>query len=116
MNAKQMADIFNAQQMDVLAAKVNELYTFGETTMMKQTQTEVNAYGNMSVFYVPCGECGNPMFVSEVYQTAVLLECAACGHASVTDRLSFVETCYITIDANDFNQASENNGEQPATL
>lgn len=116
MNAKQMVDIFNAQQMDVLAAKVHELYTFGETTMIRQTQTEVAAYGEMSVFYVPCGECGNPLAVKEVYPSAVLLACAACGHKTETDRLPFVETCYINIDANDFNQVSETNGQQPRSL
>lgn len=115
MNAKQMADVFNASQMDLLAAKVNELYTFGETTM-KQSQSEVNAYGTMSVFYVPCGECGNPMAVKEVYQTGVVLDCAACGHESETDRLPFVETCYINIDANEFNQVSEENGKQSHAL
>lgn len=116
MTEKRMADIFNATQTDVLAAKVQELYTFGEPTTMRQTQSEVNAYGEMSVFYVPCGECGNLMAVKEVFQTAVLLACAACGHESETDRLPFLETCYINIDANDFNQVSADNGQQPKTL
>lgn len=105
MNQKRLADIFNAAQMDLLAAKVSELYTFGESNMLQSTN-EVNAYGKLSVFYVPCGECGNPMHVKEVYRTAVLLACEACGQESETDTLPFVESCYVTIDANEFNRAS----------
>lgn len=117
MTEKRLADIFASWQMDLLVAKVVELYTFGETTtMMKQTQNEVAAYGKLSVFYIPCGECGNPMAVKEVFKTAVLLGCDACGHESETDRLPFTESCYITIDANEFNQVNNDNGNKPATL
>lgn len=111
-----LADIFTSWQTELLAAKVSELYTFGENTMMKQTQHEVNAYGKLSVFYVPCGECGNPMHVKEVYPSAVLLACDACGTESETDRLPFVETCYLNIDANEFNQVSEENGSEHHAL
>lgn len=110
MTHKAMADIFTAWQTDLLAAKVSELYTFGENNML-QSQNEVNAYGKLSVFYVPCGECGNPMHVKEVFASAVLLACDACGQESETDRLPFVESCYVTIDANEFNQAGEKHGK-----
>lgn len=99
MTAKAMADIFNAAQMDLLAAKVSELYTFGENPM-RQTQNEVNAYGKVSVFYIPCGECGNPLYVKETFEINVVLACDACGHESEAAKAWFVETCYVTFDAN----------------
>lgn len=115
MNEKQMADIFTAWQMDLLAAKVSEMHTFGENNM-KQTQNEVNAYGKLSVFYIPCGECGNPLYVKEAFEVNVVLACEACGHESEAAKAWFVETCYVTFDANEFNQVSEKDGRKSNTL
>lgn len=105
MNQKQMADIFNAAQMDLLAAKVCEMYTFGESIVIKQTQNEVNAYGKLSVFYIPCGECGNPLYVKEALQVNMILACEACGHETLMAKSWFDETCYVTFDANEVNPA-----------
>lgn len=90
-------------QWSELTASPAEILNCDLTTMM-QSQNEVAAYGKLSVFYVPCGECGNPMFVKEAYPTSVVLGCEACGHESETDRLPFTESCFITMDANEFNR------------
>lgn len=92
----------NRIQWSDLTASVAEINNFDRCNM-NQILSNVQAYGKLSVFYVPCGECGNPMYVKETGETAVLLACEACGYESETDRLPFVETQYGTIEANNFN-------------
>lgn len=99
-------------QWSEIAATVAETINFDRCNM-KQNQLHT-PYGRVSLFFVPCGECGNPMFVKEVGKVAVLLACDACGHESETDRLPFVETQFVTLEANHFNQIE--GYDEPHTL
>lgn len=98
-------------QWSDLTAPVAEINNL-DRCKMQLSQGAVQVYGTVAVFYVPCGECGNPLHVAENNKTAIVLECSSCGLQSETDRLPFVETCYINIDANEFNLLGDNDDER----
>lgn len=100
----------NRIQWSDLTANVAEIDNF-DRCKMQLSQGAVQVYGTVAVFYVPCGECGNPMFVKEAFNTSVVLACSSCGHESETDRLPLTEALYINIDANEFNLLGDNDDE-----
>lgn len=95
-------------QWSDLTANVAEILNL-DRCIMKVVGKEVAVTGRLTVFYIPCGECGNPLALKEVYPAALLLECCACGLETETDRLPLTEACGITIDANEFNAKGDRN-------
>lgn len=93
-----------------IAANNAELINF-DRCKMPLSQGAVQVYGTIAVFYVPCGECGNPLHVQENNKSSIVLACSSCGLESETDRLPFTETCFINIDANEFNLLGDNDDE-----
>lgn len=90
-------------------ATVNEILNFELTSMARNLVMQPSPYGAVSLFFVPCGECQNPMHVASPRPesinefTEMLFECAACGSKSAMEKLTFTETEFITIEANEFN-------------
>lgn len=85
-----------------LAASINELQQ--EIKTMIPQQINGAQYGKASVFYVPCGQCGNVMNVVSNNLTVAVLECGACGHECETDRLPFLDSKFFTLEAEHFQQ------------